>query len=97
MAYQVNTISTAMSGGSWRKIFGGNSRRVSLVFGGNVLTTVHLANSDRGSGIPGLVVLNLLQPAVFPAYQYGPMVTGEIWLNSFGSALTVVSSEIYRV
>lgn len=77
---------------------GGNPSRVTLVVASSTVTQCSLqfdgsAGNNTAFCIPQLVGLNAL-----PYRDWGPLITGEIWLgNPFGAAGQVNVIEIYRI
>jgi hypothetical protein len=95
--YSTNSVTLPLvANAGYTRFLGGNGNRVGLTFLVGSVAVV-LANRDAGTADQGIVRVGIQQVTSMLYRDWGPIVTGEIYLASFANNGNVTVTEIIRV
>lgn len=98
MASDYNTVAVTLAASAAPvQIFTGRPARKCLIVAASVNGTTFVATTAEGGSITVFARLPAGSTLVMPLRDYGPLITGEIWVsNTLGSQL-INGSEIFEV
>lgn len=83
--------------GAWVKVFGGRISRTGLTFLPASNALIDLANEERAASSRGIIQIYSTLTFNMRTYDWGPIVTGEIWLASKSANVSVTVTETYLI
>lgn len=96
--YQFNTITAAGIGGfAFQQVLGGNSRRLSLIVGGDTSTIVRINDGNGGATLRCYAQVLTVPTTVIAYRDYGTIMQGEIWVATGIAVPNLFITEIYLV